>query len=143
MLPNYEHLRQIIIRTDGNLEELKGKYSKSVRVAILQFITGSKQKKNEATFSKLITELKNYTSAPDELIGIELYEFIYERILNYNVREIQASKKMFIDALPIHNPNDKTFSRQEIETLQSNIHKITSNGAVMMLFNELLGVQSN
>ena len=94
MLPNYEHLRQIIIRTDGNLESLKGKYSKSVRVAILQFITGVKHKKNEATFSKLITELKNYTSAPDELIGVELYEFIYERIFELQCKRDSATEKI-------------------------------------------------
>lgn len=35
------------------------------------------------------------------------------------------------------------FTQAEIETLQSQVYKITGKGEVMMLFNKLLGVSSN
>lgn len=35
------------------------------------------------------------------------------------------------------------YSEQEIAQLQSEVHKITGDGKVMMLFNELLGVNAN
>lgn len=43
---------------------------------------------------------------------------------------------LFIDYM---NRN-RTFTESEISQLQSKVHKITGNGEVMMLFNELLGV---
>jgi hypothetical protein len=142
MLPNYEHLRQIILRSEGDLESLKGKYSKSVRVAILQFITGVKYKKNLATWSELITQLKHYTNAPEELSGKDLNDHVYERIITYNVREHQAVKKELLEP-EWANALEEVYSRQQIETLQSKVFEITGPGNVMMLFNELLGVQSN
>jgi hypothetical protein len=36
----------------------------------------------------------------------------------------------------------EVFKREAIEHLQSNIHKITGDGEIMMLFNKLLGVNS-
>ena len=35
--------------------------------------------------------------------------------------------------------NEETFTREKIETLQSEIHKIVGDGEVMELFNKLLG----
>lgn len=89
MFPNYEHFRQTIVRTEGDLTTLKGKYSKPVRVAILQFITGKKYKRNEATFTEMKNQLMIYTECPENLSPEEIDEHIYQRVLNYNAREIK------------------------------------------------------
>ena len=38
---------------------------------------------------------------------------------------------------------DIQFTQQQIESLQSEVYKITGDGEVMALFNKLLGVQGN
>jgi hypothetical protein len=42
----------------------------------------------------------------------------------------------------VYDSGERTFTQSEIERLQSEIHKITGNGEVMVLFNKLLGVSA-
>ena len=40
------------------------------------------------------------------------------------------------------NSGERLFTETEISQLQSDVHKITGDGEVMMLFNQLLGVSA-
>lgn len=47
------------------------------------------------------------------------------------------------DSLPKKTiPTERTFTETEISHLQHDIHKITGDGEVMMLFNKLLGINA-
>jgi len=62
-------------------------------------------------------------------------------------RAIVEMKRIASDALSASTPpkegwKDRTFTQTEIEHLQSKVHSITGDGEVMMLFNELIGVNA-
>lgn len=63
--------------------------------------------------------------------------------------KLAAEREEYLSAIDMQNIKksleffgEPLFTVKDIETLQSKVHKLTGNGEVMMLFNELLGVQT-
>lgn len=72
---------------------------------------------------------------------------IDKEIENQELKSEQIAKEHFRKQrdegiLELNNLKNKMFTEHEIEDLQSKIHKITGDGEVMMLFNEMLGINS-
>lgn len=89
MIPNFEHLRQLAIRINGDFGRLAGIGKRDVRVAILQFITGKKYPKAKAGINELKKQLEIYTMAPplhcDQCQAV-IDEHVYKAILEYKTK---------------------------------------------------------
>lgn len=92
MIANYEEFRQIIIKTNGDFAHLMGPANVSVRVALLQFITGRKYSKAKAGINELKKELRLYTQAPTNECEAVIDAYVYEQILNHNARQLNIGK---------------------------------------------------
>lgn len=95
LIPNFEHLRQMAIRINGDFNRLAGPKNVDTRVAILQFITGKKYPKAKAGINELKKQLEIYTMAPplhcDECQAV-LDKHVYQAILNYKVSSVMIKK---------------------------------------------------
>lgn len=92
LIPNFEHLRQIAIRLNGNFSRLIGKHNQDTRVAILQFITGRRYAKKDAGINELKKQLQIYCQAPDDQCQAVIDEHVYKAILEYKVSSVMMKK---------------------------------------------------
>lgn len=92
MIPNFEHLRQLTIRINGDFGRLAGIGKRDVRVAILQFITGKKYPKAKAGINELKKQLEIYCQAPDNECQAVVDEHVYKAILEYKIPSVMMKK---------------------------------------------------
>lgn len=89
LIPNFEHLRQMAIRLNGDFNRLHGKHNQEQRVEILRFITGRKYAKKDAGVNELKKQLEIYTMAPPlhcNQCQAVIDEHVYKAILEYKTK---------------------------------------------------------
>ncbi len=75
----------------------------------------------------------------------QLGKFIYDRGIR-NGKTLEKAKECTIENCIVCEKKqfeEKDFTQSQIETLQSEVHKITGDGEVMGCFNELLGIKAS
>ena len=83
------------------------------------------------------------------VVGLWLIEQILSLYKRYETFKLQRLLKEKIKkAIEVkvecsHHTQSKCYSTQEIEQLQTKVHKITGDGEVMGLFNEMLGISAS
>ena len=96
-----------------------------------------KKKAEEILDEEISDSLKNIleqSDTPEELKSFKRY--ILDAMERYkNQPALPTKEKELL-------PPDATYTRQQIESLQTRIHKIVGNGQVMAEFNQLLGINA-